>query len=439
MERTLTSALLQWQNSPRRKPLVLQGVRQCGKTWLLRQFGRDNFQHTAYVNFDENPDYADFFATKDVSRIVSNLSMATGVPIVPGRTLLILDEIQGCPPALNSLKYFHENAPEQHVAAAGSLLGVALAGSGFPVGQVDFLELGPMTLTEFLDASGDGQLADYALHTAIEPIPAPFLNMLNDRLREYLVTGGLPEPVSAWLEHRDTALVDQVLSSILRAYELDFAKHARPSDYPKISLIWASLPSQLARENKKFLYQSVKPGARAREYEDALQWLVGAELVTKVYRTTRPGLPMSAFDDLAAFKIYAADVGILRRLAGLDATAVANTALISGEFRGALTENYALQALKPQFDLTPRYWSQTNPPYEVDFLVQQNSQIVPVEVKSGVSTRSKSLTKYAQLFGDEVPLRVRISEQNLSLDGNLLNIPLPMACQATRLMQLASN
>jgi len=438
MERVLTKALLAWQQSPRRKPLLLQGVRQCGKTWLLRQFGHDNFRHTAYVNFDENPEYADFFATKDVKRIVPNLSLATGVPITAGDTLLILDEIQGCPAALNALKYFHENMPSLHVAAAGSLLGVALAGSGFPVGQVDFLRLGPLSFTEFLSALGDDNLVDFCQDTKIEPVPAPFLSLLDERFRAYMVTGGLPEPVNAWVTDRDTALVDQALLSILNAYELDFAKHANPTDFPKISLIWASLPSQLSRENKKFLYQAVKPGARAREYEDALQWLVGAELVTKVYRSTRPGVPVAAYDDLAAFKLYAVDVGVLRRLAKLDAASVANFEQIAAEFRGGLIENYALEALLPQLDAAPRYWSESNPSREVDYLIQLGSDVLPVEVKSGPSVRSKSLTRYAELFADDVPLRVRLSGQNLTLDGDLLNIPLTLADQAVRLIGMAS-
>jgi len=434
MERALLSELVTWQQSPRRKPLLLQGVRQCGKTWLLQQFGRDHFQHTAYINFDENPEYADFFATKDVKRITSNLSLATGVPIAAGQTLLILDEIQGCPAALNALKYFHENMSALHVAAAGSLLGVALAGSGFPVGQVDFLELGPLTFTEFLTAMGDDNLVEFSRTTKIEAVPAPFLSLLDERFRTYLVTGGLPEPVNAWVTERDTALVAKALSGILRAYELDFAKHARSTNFPKISLIWASLASQLARENKKFLYQAVKPGARAREYEDALQWLVGAKLVTKVFRSTKPGVPVAAYDDLAAFKLYAVDVGILRRLAKLDAPSVASFETITAEFRGGLIENYVLQAVLPQIDATPRYWSQANPSYEVDFLIQLGTDVLPVEVKSGSAVHSKSLTRYAELFANDTKLRVRLSGQDLALDGDLLNVPLPLADQAVRLI-----
>ena len=412
-------------------------MRQCGKTWVLKQFGRTHYQATAYVDFDEHPEYAQFFETKDVARITHNLSLATAQPILPGRTLLILDEIQACPAALNALKYFRERLPDLHVAAAGSLLGVALAGSGFPVGQVDFLHLGPLSFTESLRAAGDDGLVACAEQTGLEPLPDAFLGPLEERLTAYLVTGGLPDPVSRWLDERDTAAVDQALSDIIRAYELDFAKPARPADFPKISLIWGSLPSQLSRENKKFLYQAVKPGARAREYEDVLGWLVGAELVTKAHRSNGVGLPVSAHDDLSAFKVYRGDVGVLRRLARLDAATVVGAAPGFTEFRGALAENDVLQALLPQLDATPRYWAQSNPPYEVDFLVQRGNAVVPVEVKSGTSVSSRSLAKFERLFPGQTPLRVRLSAHNLRLDGDVLNIPLPLADQADRLIGLA--
>ncbi|MDR0849332.1 MAG: ATP-binding protein [Propionibacteriaceae bacterium] len=438
VDRDAMRKLVQWQQSPRRKPLVVQGIRQCGKTWLLKEFGRTRFRSTAYVSFDENPEYEEFFAVKDVERIVENLSLVTGVPITGPDSLLILDEIQNCPAALNSLKYFHENRPDLPVAAAGSLLGISLAGSGFPVGQVDFLKMYPLTFGEFLRANGADTLADYAEQVSrLEPVPAAFLNPLDEQLKTYLVTGGMPEPIRAWAEERDLSLVETALSQILRAYELDFAKHAKPTDFPKISLIWASLPSQLSRENKKFLYQSVKPGARAREYEDALQWLIGADLVTKVFRSTAPGLPISAYDDLGAFKIYLADVGLLRRLARLTPSAVLEQDQNLTEFRGAMTENYVLQSLLPQLDGVPRYWSQSNPPYEVDFLVQHENRVLPVEVKSGKAVASRSLTKFSTVFPGQTPLRVRFSAQNLRLDSDVLNIPLSLAHQGNRLISLA--
>jgi predicted AAA+ superfamily ATPase len=430
--------LVAWRDSPDRKPLVLQGVRQCGKTYLLKEFGRRHFDNLAYVSFDENPDYAGFFETKAVDRVVQNLSLATGQPIVAGRTLLVLDEVQDCPSALGALKSFRENAPDLHVAAAGSLLGVALAGGGFPVGQVDFRFLRPLSFDEFLRATGAANLADFCAQIdAVEAVPTAFLSPLRDHLKAFFVTGGMPEPVSAWAGARDTARVDQTLMDILRAYELDFAKHAPPTQFPKISLIWQSIPSQLARANSKFLYQAVKTGARAREYEDALQWLADAGLVAKVFRSTAPGLPVAAYDDLGAFKLYLVDVGLLRRLARLTPSAAAEGDRLFTEFRGALTENYVLQSLRGQFEATPRYWAQANPPHEVDFLIQRDNDVLPVEAESGTAVASRSLAKFKALFGDRVPLRVRFSQRNLTLDDDLLNIPLPLADQADRLIGLA--
>jgi predicted AAA+ superfamily ATPase len=429
--------LLAWRDSPYRKPLLLTGVRQCGKTWLLKQFGRQGFDHLAYVNFDEDPGMAELFrATKDPGRLIANLAAATGQPIRPGQTLLVLDEIQDCPAALNALKYFRESAPQLHVAAAGSLLGVALAGSGFPVGQVDFLSLRPMTLEEFLRAGDLGNLADYlgSIET-FEPVPQVFAAPLSEQLKQFFVTGGLPEPVGLWLAQRDVGLVQTALSGIIGSYERDFAKYAPAADFPKLSLIWRSLPSQLSRENQKFLYQAVKPGARARQFEDAVEWLVNAGLVHKVFRSSAPGLPLGAYDDLSAFKLYAADVGVLRRLSGLAPSAFAEGDRLFREFRGALTENYVLQCLVGQFEATPRYWSRLNPRYEVDFLIQHGNLVLPVEAKAGEALASKSLAYFDRQFQPLV--RVRLSMANLALDGGLLNIPLYLADQAQRLIGLA--
>ena len=439
MERLLLRELKQWKESVYRKPLILRGARQVGKTWLLKEFGRQQYQSTAYFNFDEHAEYQQFFATtKDVKRILMNLSMASGQPIEPGKTLVIFDEIQECPAALNTLKYFCEKLPELSVACAGSLLGIALTRSAsFPVGKVDFLSMGPMNFSEFLRALGDGNLAAY-LETidTIAPLPDAFFNPLAEKLKMYFVTGGMPEAVRLWAETHDTARVEQVLSNILLAYEQDFTKHAEPREYPKLSLIWHSLPSQLARENKKFLYKVVKQGARAREYEDALAWLCNAELCTKVYRSSKPGLPMSAYDDLAAFKIYMLDVGLLRRLSVLLPSAFAEGNRLFVEFKGALTENYILEALKPQFPAEPRYW--TDPPYsEVDFLIQRDNDIFPIEVKADTNIKSRSLQKYKEKYGEAVKLRVRFSLQNLCLDDDVLNIPLFMADQADRLIGMS--
>ncbi len=440
MERLIMNDLLRWKNSKHRKPLILKGVRQVGKTWVLREFGKRYYENTAYFNFDENEDYRQFFeTTKDVDRILQNLMLASGQKILPEKTLIIFDEVQDCPNVINSMKYFCENAPQYHIACAGSLLGIALAKpSSFPVGKVNFMQIDPMTFTEFLMANGDGNLAEYlGSIDRIEPIPDAFFNPLTEKLKMYYVTGGMPEPVLMWTEERDVVAMQEALSAIIGAYERDFAKHPSISEFPKISMIWKSIPSQLARENKKFIYKVVKEGARAREYEDALQWLVDARLVHKVYRSSAPRLPIAAYDDLSAFKIYLVDVGLLRRLAQLSPTAFGEGNRLFTEFKGTLTENYVLQSLIPQFEVMPRYWSQVNPPYEVDFLIQRENDIFPVEVKSESNTTSRSLRKFKELFPDEVKLRIRFSLDNLKLDGDVLNIPLFLADEADRMIGMA--
>lgn len=440
MKRIILDKLLSWKKSPYRKPLILKGVRQVGKTWILKEFGRQFYDNVAYFNFDENPELKQFFQiTKDQNRILQNLMLASGQRIEPEKTLIIFDEVQDCPEVINSLKYFCENAPQYHIASAGSLLGISLAKpSSFPVGKVNFMQIDPMSFTEFLLANGDENLVEYLQSVqSIEPIPEAFFNPLSEKLKMYYVTGGMPESVLMWTQARDVNAIQEALSAIIEAYERDFAKHPETAEFPKISMIWKSIPSQLARENKKFLYKVVKEGARAREYEDALQWLVDARLVHKVFRSTAPGLPLSAYDDLSAFKIYLVDVGLLRRLSQLAPTAFGEGNRLFTEFKGALTENFVLQTLLTQFEVMPRYWSQTNPPYEVDFLIQRNNDIFPIEVKAQTNTKSKSLKKFKELFGDQVKLRIRFSLDNLKLDGDILNIPLFMADQTDRLIGLA--
>lgn len=406
MERLILNKLLAWKTSPYRKPLILKGVRQVGKTWILKEFGRRYYENTAYFNFDENEEYKQFFeTTKDVDRILQNLMLASGQKIVAGNTLIIFDEVQDCPKVINAMKYFCENAPQYHIACAGSLLGIALAKpSSFPVGKVNFMQIDPMTFTEFLLANGDENLVKYleSVNT-IEPIPDAFFNPLYEKLKMYYVTGGMPESVLMWTEARDVSAMQEALSGIIGAYERDFAKHPNISEFPKISMVWKSIPSQLARENKKFIYKVVKEGARAREYEDALQWLVDA------------------------------------RLAQLAPTAFGEGNRLFTEFKGALTENFVLQTLVTQFEVLPRYWSQNNPPYEVDFLIQRENDIFPVEVKSETNTTSKSLKKFKELFPEQVKLRVRFSLDNLKLNDDMLNIPLFMADQADKLIGLALN
>lgn len=442
MERLILNQLLNWKNSPYRKPLILKGVRQVGKTWILKEFGRRFYENTAYFNFDENEEYKQFFeTTKDVNRLLQNLMLASGQKILPEKTLIIFDEVQDCPNVINSMKYFCENAPQYHIACAGSLLGIALAKpSSFPVGKVNFLQIDPMTFTEFLLANGDDNLAAYLEQIdTLEPIPDAFFNPLYEKLKMYYITGGMPESVLMWTEARDVNAMQDSLSAIVDAYERDFAKHPDVREFPKISMVWKSIPSQLAKENKKFIYKVIKEGARAREYEDALRWLVDARLVHKIYRSTAPGLPMSAYDDISAFKIYLVDVGLLRRLSQLSPSAFAEENRLFTEFKGALTENFVLQTLITQFEVVPRYWAQTNPPYEVDFLIQRENDIFPIEVKAETNTTSKSIKKFKELFPDKVKLRVRFSLDNLKLDGDMLNIPLFMADQANRLIGIALN
>ncbi len=434
------SKLLAWKNSPYRKPLILKGVRQVGKTWVLKEFGKLYYKNIAYFNFDENKEYKQFFeTTKNVERILQNLMLASGQKIEPENTLIIFDEVQDCPEVINSMKYFYENAPQYHVACAGSLLGITLAKpSSFPVGKVNFMQINPMNFTEFLLANGDENLVKFIEQIdRIAPIPDAFFNPLYEKLKMYYVTGGMPESVLMWAKARDVNAMQETLFEIITAYERDFAKHPNVSEFPKISMIWNSIPSQLARENKKFLYKVVKNGARAREYEDALQWLVSAQLVYKIYRNTAPNLPIAAYDDVSAFKIYLADVGLLRRLAQLAPTAFVEGNRLFTEFKGALTENYVLQALLTQFEVTPRYWSQTNPPYEVDFLIQRENDIFPIEVKSEANINSRSLKKFKELFPNQTKLRIRFSLNNLKLDDDMLNIPLFMADYTDKLIELA--
>ena len=427
--------LLKWKESKRRKPLVLLGARQVGKTWILEEFGKSFPDGFVKINFEKEPELHQFFrTTKDVRRIISNLSLAVGRPITE-KTLVIFDEIQECEDALNSLKYFCEDAPEYYVASAGSLLGLMLS-KGFPVGKVDFLRMTPMSFEEFLEANGDGNLVQYMKSIdSIENIPDMFSGPLTEKLKMYYVIGGMPEAVKVWTEDGDIREVDRVQSDILEAYEHDFAKHAEPFDVPKIRLIWNSLPSQLARENKKFLYSVVKKSARAREYENALNWLVNADLVKKVPRITKPGIPLSAYEDLEAFKIYMGDVGLLRRQSRLSSSTFSEENRLFEEFKGALTGNYVMESLLNIPDISIYYWSET--PYEVDFVIQLENDVFPVEAKSGINIKAASIKNYAKEFDDQTKLCVRLSLRNLSYDGNLLNIPLYLADELERIIKLA--
>lgn len=437
MERFILNNLIEWKNSKYRKPLILKGVRQVGKTWILKEFGKNYYKNFVYFNFDENIEYLQFFqTTKDPRRILQNLMLISGEKIEAENTLVIFDEIQDAPEVINSLKYFYENIPEIHIACAGSLLGIALAKpSSFPVGKVDFLSINPMTFSEFLIANGDLNLKSYLDSIdSIENIPDAFFNPLCEKLKMYYLTGGMPEAVYIWTHERNTELMLKSLNNIIEAYEKDFAKHPNIKEFPKISMIWKSIPSQLSRENKKFIYKVVKEGARAREYEDALQWLVDANLVNKIYRSSAPKLPLSAYDDLSAFKIYLVDVGLLNRLSLLSSSAFAEGNRLFTEFKGALTENYILESLENQFETKARYW--TDNIYEVDFLIQHENQVIPIEVKAGINLKSRSLKKFTEKYKDEVKLKIRFSLDNLKLDDDILNIPIFMADYTKYLISL---
>ena len=434
IEREILNNLISWKNAEKRKPLILQGARQVGKTWIMKEFGAKYFDNIAYVNFDEQVELKKYFEqTKDVVRLIQHLTFVTGKPILPHKTLLIFDEIQECNAALNSLKYFNENAPEYVIICAGSLLGVALSrGASFPVGKVDFLTLYPVSFKEFLKAS-DIRLYDYLIEkNDFEEIPDFIYNPIVERFKMYFVTGGMPESIIEYLEHKDSSKTQLVLQNILNSYQLDFSKYTDNHLVPKITYVWNSIPSQLAKENKKFIYQVVKPGARAREYEDALLWLTNAGLTYRITCNTKPALPLSAYDDLSAFKMYLSDVGLLRRLSALDPIAVVEGNRLFTEFKGALTENFILQSLILQFEQMPRYWSSGNKA-EIDFLIQYKNDIIPIEVKSNEYVKSRSLALYNEMYKPK--LRIRFSLRNIKVDGNLMNIPLFMVDFTTKLIE----
>jgi predicted AAA+ superfamily ATPase len=436
IEREILKQLVEWKAKKNRKPLILRGARQIGKTWVMKIFGERYFDAVAYFNFEEISELKDIFTTtKQVQRILGQLALYTNVPINAETTLILFDEIQECNEALNSLKYFDENAPEYTIIAAGSLLGVSLSkGDSFPVGKVDFMQMYPITFKEFL-AMESPDISNYIENFSIlEEFPSIIFNRLLESYRKYLVSGGMPQAVVELLENNGTGELEAILQNILNAYALDFSKHAETKDIPRITSIWNSIPSQLSKENRKFVYKLVKPGARAREYEDALLWLQQAGLVYRVFANKKPFLPLTAYDDVTAFKIYLSDVGLLRRLAKLPPSIVLNGSSIYTEFKGATTENYILQSLVNQFDVLPRYWVSEGKA-EVDFIIQNKEAILPVEVKSSQNTKGKSLQVYNSLYNPE--LRIRYSENNLKLDGNLLNIPVFLADWTKKIITIA--
>lgn len=421
MRRMIQKDLMNWKSKTGRLPLIIQGARQVGKTYLMKWLGETHFESYAYFNFDERPELNEFFKkNKDIDRVVNSLSHISGVSI-NNETLIILDEIQECPEALNTLKYFAEKKPDIAVVCAGSLLGILLhSGYSFPVGKVEFLTLYPMTFREVLPY-WDKKTASYINQLdQIEPIPELFFNDLLDNFKKYLITGGMPAVINTFNQSNTFEACENVLENLILSYKGDFAKHPVMSDVAKIGQVFDSLPTQLARENKKFVYKLVRTGARAREYEDAIQWLARSGLVHQVKLNTKPGIPLSAYDDLGAFKLYTLDVGIIRRMSRLSPTAYAERNRLFTEFKGAIVENYILQSLVTQFEETPRYWTSGNTA-EIDFLIQNNNAIIPIEVKSDANIKSRSLTLYHQKFNPE--LRIRYSLKNLSYRDGLLNIP----------------
>ena len=421
MKRFILNELVKWKESKYRKPLILKGARQIGKTYILQQFGKENYEGVAYFNFDHEDLYNLFTNTKDPKRLLEQLAFIYGKAIIPGKTLIIFDEIQECPNALNSLKYFQEEANEYHIVCAGSLLGIRLSHTSFPVGKVDFLNMYPMTFREFLLADNCENLVGYMESIrSIEKIPDIFFNQLQEKLKAYFIIGGMPEAVKIWVNEKNIELVNNVQANILKAYESDFSKHTTNNEANKISLIWNNIPSQLAKENKKFLYQTVKEGARAREYEGALNWLNDANLIYKVHNITKPDFPLKAYNDLSAFKIYINDVGLLRRMANLDSRIVVEKNKLFEEFKGALTENYVLNMLTAIMDNVPNYY--TFDRHEIDFIIQYRNEIIPIEVKSNSAINNVSLTRFVEK--NDKKLAIRFSMNNLAKSGKILNIPL---------------
>ena len=424
MKRFILDELINWKKSKYRKPLILKGARQIGKTYILKEFGEKEYEGVAYFNFDHDEDlYNLFVSTKDPKRILEQLSFIYGKAILPGKTLIIFDEIQECPNALNSLKYFQEEANEYHIVCAGSLLGIRLSHTSFPVGKVDFLNMYPMTFREFLIADNCANLVEYMESlNKIEKIPDIFFKQLDEKLKAYFIVGGMPEAVNVWVNEKSVELVNRVQDNILKAYESDFSKHTENAEANKISLIWNCIPSQLSKENKKFLYQVIKQGARAREYENALNWLNDANLIYKVYNLKKTDFPLKAYNDLNSFKIYMNDVGLLRKMADLDSRIVIEGDRLFQEFKGAFTENYVLNMLNSTFDSVPNYYTYDR--HEIDFVIQNKNKIIPIEVKSNKSTNNISLTRYNEKNNNEIS--IRFSMNNLSQDGKVLNIPLFM-------------
>ena len=424
MHRKLLNDLVIWKEKKDRLPLILKGARQVGKTWLLNEFGRIYFDDVMYINFENASNLDELFnGVIEPQRIIDMLSAMHGKKIIPEKTLLIFDEVQEIPRALTSLKYFAETAPQYPICCAGSLLGVALhKGTSFPVGKVDFLNLQPLTFEEFLGANGEEMLCEYIKKSSIGPLPLAIADKLYDSLKLYFIIGGMPAPVQSWLNDRDFNIVEDKQLAILDTYTQDFSKHAPSSLVPKLRYLWNSIPSQLAKENKKFIYGLVKEGARAREYEDALLWLLDSGLIRRVGRITKGDMPLKAYEDLKSFKLYHLDIGLLRVMSELSPNIILESTRIFEEFKGAITEQFVLQELASLSRMRSIYYWTSEATAEVDFVFSDGHKIVPVEVKAGLNVRAQSLKFYREKY--ETPLAVRTSLANLRFDDGLLNVPL---------------
>lgn len=426
--RDIISTFKEWKDAPMRKPILLQGARQIGKTWAMETFGKESFEYCAKFDFDRQEELKSVFQnTKIPERIIKELALFCDVPIIAGKTLIIFDEIQECEEALNCLKYFCEDAPEYHIMAAGSLLGVAVKKRRMtvPVGKVRVIRMYPLSFKEFLRASDIHTYEYIEQLTAIEKLPEIILNKLKLEYRRYLVCGGMPDAACAMLENQGMENVDAILQDILDLYELDFAKYAEPREMPRIHAIWHSLPSQLAKENRKFVYKVVKPGARAKDYEDALLWLEDAGMIYRINNITRPLFPLSAYEDLSAFKLYACDCGLLRRLAKLPSSIIVSPTANYTEFKGAMAENAILQSLMPILRReVPFYWSPDSRA-EIEFVIQWNDEIIPIEVKAENCVSGRSLSVYKEKYAPKH--RIRFSFLNLQYNCGMLSCPSPMA------------
>lgn len=425
MYRYAMENLCEWKNKKNRKPLIIEGARQVGKTWLMKEFGKQEYTNTVYINFDSNSRMAELFsADLDITRILRGIEIYTGKKINSEDTLIIFDEVQEVPKALSSLKYFYEDAPEYHVICAGSLLGIALhGGTSFPVGKVEFMKLFPMSFREFLTATGKEQYVEL-LEQKDHQMISSFKQIYIDALKEYYYVGGMPEAVLSYSQAHDLEDVRNIQNMILAAYEQDFSKHAPVSIVPKIRMVWNSIPSQLAKENRKFIYGLLRKGARAKDYETAIMWLIDCGLIHKVSRITTPNLPLKAYEDLKAFKLYLVDIGLLGALAGLKQSALLDGNDMFVEFKGALTEQYVLQQLVTDPDIGIYYYTNDRGNCEIDFLIDDGDKVIPLEVKAELNLKAKSLKTYREKYSPEVAVRTSMADYKEN-DG-LVDMPLYM-------------